>query len=461
MNIPIRIASGKGFWGDLQRAPLDQAQGGPIDYLVMDYLAEVTMSILHKQKARDADRGYAHDFPDTVAELLPLMRTDGFKVIANAGGANPLACRDHVLELAGEQRIQDICVAVVTGDDVVDRLDELIARGVTFDHMETGAPISSIRSRIVSANAYLGAAPIVEALRRGADIVITGRITDAALTLAPLIYEFDWAFDDWNRLAAGTIAGHILECGAQASGGNFTDWETVPDLARIGFPIVEAGADGTFVVTKHPDTGGRVSEATVKEQLVYEIADPASYLTPDCTADFTSVQLAADGADRVRVSGIKGRPATDFYKVSAAYRAGWKTTGTLIYSWPNAPRKARAAGEILRQRLHDLGFEFDEYRVELVGLNALEEDAAPDFVADEGALNEVMLHVSVRSGDRAAVDRFSREIAPLVLSGPSGVTGYGGRRPRPSEVFAYWPTLVPKELVQSKVDVQAVDAHGA
>ncbi len=312
MKDTIRIASGQGFWGDLQRAPIDQARNGPIDYLVMDYLAEVTMSILQKQKLRNPALGYARDFVEVVTELLPDIKEKGFTIISNAGGVNPLACRDAIVANAKERGISGVKIAVVTGDDLLDDLDALLADGVELKHMETGEPLAPVRDQMVSANAYLGAGPIVEALAQGADVVITGRTTDTGLTLAPMIHEFGWDREDWDKMAAGTVAGHILECGAQSSGGNFTDWQTVPDMARIGFPIVEARPDGTFTVTKHEGTGGLVSRQTVAEQLLYEIGDPKDYITPDCVADFTSIHLAADGANRVRVHGIAGEPDTEF-----------------------------------------------------------------------------------------------------------------------------------------------------
>lgn len=452
MNDTIRIASGQGFWGDLQRAPIDQARRGPIDYLVMDYLAEVTMSILQKQKLRDPRLGYARDFVEVVAELLPDLREKGFKIISNGGGVNPIACRDAILEAARERGITGLKIAVVAGDDLMDRLDELLAEGVALDHMETGEPFGAVRERLVSANAYLGAWPIVEALRQGADVVVAGRTTDTGLTLAPMIHEFGWAREDWDRMAAGTVAGHILECGAQASGGNFTDWQDVPDLADVGFPIVEARPDGTFTVTKHEGTGGLVSVATVAEQLLYEIGDPTEYITPDGVADFTSIRLEQEGENRVRVHGVTGRPETPFLKVSAAYSDGWKATSTLVYSWPEPARKARAAADILQKRLDALGLRFDEFRAELIGLDALTErgeEAPPE-------LEEVMLRVSVRGPDRAAVEQFGREIAPLILTGPSGVTGFAGGRPRPSEVIAYWPALIPKEHVRPVVTIEEV-----
>ncbi|MEL7169201.1 MAG: acyclic terpene utilization AtuA family protein [Bacteroidota bacterium] len=449
---PLRIASGQGFWGDLQRAPIDQARRGPIDVLVMDYLAEVTMSIMQKQKLRRPEMGYARDFVEVVTELLPDIQGKGFKIISNAGGVNPTACRDAIVAAARERGHAGLKVAVVMGDDLLDRLDDLLADGIALKHMETGQPLADVRDAVVSANAYLGAAPIVEALRQGADVVVTGRTTDTGLTLAPMIDRFGWAMDDWDKMAAGTVAGHILECGAQASGGNFTDWQTVPDLHDVGFPIVEAAPDGTFVVTKHAGTGGLVSRQTVAEQLLYEIGDPTDYITPDCVADFTSIHLDDIGPNRVRVHGIRGTENTAFYKVSAAYADGWKATSTLVYSWPDPAAKARHAAHILKKRLDALGLHFDEVRAELIGAHALTEtsDAAPTD------LDEVMLRVSVRSPDREAVAQFGREIAPLILTGPSGVTGFAGGRPKPSEVIAYWPALIPKTAVTPQVEVVTV-----
>ncbi|HYE96356.1 MAG TPA: acyclic terpene utilization AtuA family protein [Rubricoccaceae bacterium] len=451
----IRIASGQGFWGDLPRAPLDQARKGPIDFLVMDYLAEVTMSILQKQKLRDARFGYARDFVEVVTELAPDIQERGFKVISNAGGVNPVACAEAIVAGMRGRGVTGLRVAVITGDDLMERLDDLLADGVPLKHMETGEALSTVRGRVVSANAYLGAAPIVEALRQGADVVVSGRTTDTGLTLAPMVHTFGWAFDDWDKLAAGTVAGHILECGAQSSGGNFTDWETVPDLANVGFPIAEAYPDGTFVITKHEGTGGRVSRMTVAEQLLYEIGDPREYITPDGVADFTTIHLEEEGEDRVRVFGIQGRPATEFLKVSAAYADGWKSTSTLVYGWPEPAKKARAAAHVLKARLDALGLAFDEYRAELVGLNALTEDDART-AAREADLDEVTLRVSVRGHDYKAVEAFGREIAPLILTGPGTVTGFAGGRPKPSEVIAYWPALIPKALVTPEVRVLEV-----
>jgi hypothetical protein len=292
---------------------------------------------------------------------------------------------------------------------------------------------------------------MVEALNRGAQIVITGRATDTGLTLAPLIHEFGWKADDWNRLSAGTIAGHIIECGGQSSGGNCQyDWRNIPDLANIGFPIVEASPDGTFIITKHEGTGGRVNIPSVKEQLLYEMGDPHEYITPDCVADFATVQLEEAGENRVRVRGIKGYPATDSLKVSISYSAGFKAVGTLVYSWPDAYDKAKAADQILRSRLHRLGLRFDQILTEFVGANAthgpLVGEPSPD-------LAEVQLRVGVRGLDRSAVERFTKEIAPLILTGPPGVTGFAGGRPKVEEIVAYWPALMPKKEINPQIQI--------
>lgn len=447
----VRVASGQGFWGDSLEAPRQQVEGGEIDYLMLDYLAEVTMSILQKQKERDPSMGYARDFVGAIESVLPAVTDRGVRVIANAGGVNPPACADAIRALAPSGANRDkLRMAVVTGDDLLGRLDELIEGGHPLSNMETGEPLSSIRADVLSANAYIGSEPIVEGLARGANIVITGRSTDTALTMAPLRYEFGWADDDWNRLAAGIVAGHIIECGAQCSGGNcLYDWRSIPDLANVGYPIAEANPDGTFVITKHPGTGGRVSVPSVTEQLVYEMGDPHEYITPDVIADFTTIRLADDGPNRVRVSGIEGRPATDKLKVSIAYRAGFKAVGSLVYSWPDALEKAQLADKVLRERLDRLGLRFDQILTEFVGASATHGPLA----GEARDYPEVQLRIGVRGGDRKSVERFTRELAPLVLNGPPSVTGFAGGRPKVEEIVAYWPALVDKRVVTTKVDI--------
>ncbi len=452
MKERIRIASGQGFWGDLLSAPYAQVTKGPIDYIMLDYLAEVTMSIVQKQKLKNPQLGYARDLISTVEEILPTLKERGIKMISNGGGVNPEAARDAVFAVAKKLGITGLKVGIVTGDNILPRLDSLIADGHEMKNMEDGMPIASVKDKLLSANVYLGAAPVVEALRQGADIVITGRVTDTGLTLAPMIHEFGWSMEDWDKIAAGTVAGHINECGAQASGGNFLGrWQDLPDMANVGFPIIEAYPDGTFIVTKHENTGGAVTRETVSEQLLYEIGDPTEYITPDCVADFSSIQLRDEGNNRVRVYGIKGKPATPFYKVSASYDDGYVAFGSLTYSAPGALERAQAGDKILRQRLQNLGLEFDEIRTEFIGMNACH---GPLAAAIEP--NEVMMRIGVRSQNYKHVERFGKELAPLILTGPPGVTGFAGGRPKPSDVVAYFPALISKSVVDYKVFVDEV-----
>ena len=449
----VRVASGQGFWGDWLEAPRRQVEGGQVDYLMLDYLAEVTMSILQKQKERDPNMGYARDFVGAVESVLPGVAERGVRVIANAGGVNPPACAAAVREVARKHGVSDrVRIGVVTGDDLLPRLDELMAGGHPLAHMETGEPLSTVRDRVLSANAYIGSVPIVQALANGANIVVTGRSTDTALTMAPLRHEFGWGATDWNRLAAGIIAGHIIECGAQCSGGNcLYEWQTIPDLANVGYPIVEGHADGSFVIYKHPKTGGRISVPSVSEQLVYEMGDPHSYITPDVVADFTSIRLEQVGENRVRVFGITGRPPTDKLKVSIAYRAGFKAVGTLVYAWPDAYAKAQVADRVLRERVKNLGLELDTVLTEFVGVSATHGPLA----GPPGDPPEVQLRVGVRGTNKASVERFTREIAPLVLNGPPSVTGFAGGRPKVEEIVAYWPALIDKTVVRTNVEVLA------
>ena len=453
MKASIRIASGQGFWGDLLTAPVDQVRKGPIDYLVMDYLAEVTMSILQKQKRKDPRLGYAKDLLPLLEQILLECSEKNIKIITNGGGVNPESCAREVLAIARKLGIEDMKVGVVGGDDILESVLVLRRQGIELKNMETSEPIDSIQSRLESANVYFGATPIVEALRLGAQIVITGRTTDTGLTLAPMMFEFGWSEKEYDKLAAGTVAGHILECGGQASGGNFSaDWRSVPDLAHIGFPIAEAFSTGEVIITKHVGTGGLVSVQTVKEQLMYEIGDPKNYITPECIADFTSIRVEQAGKDRVRVSRVAGSAATEFYKVSMAYLDGYSAFGTLTYSWPDALDKARSADHILRTRLSDLGLRYEEIRTEFLGYNSCHGPLVPD----NGDPHEVVLRVGVRSSDYEAVERFGKELAPLILTGPPAVTGFAGGRPKPKEVIAYWPALIPKSAVSPRVSIHGL-----
>jgi len=453
----IRVAAGQGFWGDLLSAPVDQVRRGPIDFLMLDYLAEVTMSIMQKQRARDAAQGYARDFLPLMAEILPDCAQRNIRVVANAGGVNPRACAERVLEEARRKGLAGrVRVGVVTGDDLLDRLPDLIERGHALRNMDDGRPLTDVLPAVQSANAYIGARPIVTALERNATVVITGRSTDTALTYAPMIWAFGWKPDDWDRLAAGVVAGHINECGAQCTGGNsLIGWPDVPSLETVGFPIIEAGEDGSFIVTKHQGTGGRVTRPIVTEQVLYELGNPTEYITPDVIADFTTIRMDDAGPDRVRVHGVRGRPNTEKLKVSISYHAGYKAVGTLVYAWPDAVAKAQEADRVLRARLDRMGLRFDEIRTEFVGWNAAHGHLAGPPPAD---LAEVEFRFAVRGPAEKAVEAFTREIAPLVLTGPPSVTGFAGGRPRVQEIVAYWPALIDRREVEPQLQVDVVPA---
>ncbi len=447
----VIIANCGGFWGDDPGAARRQVEGGEVHYLVVDYLAEVTMAILQKQRQRRPELGYAGDFVRQLRDVLPACVERGIKVISNAGGVNPLACRAAVEQLAEELGLGGrLRIAVVLGDDIYDRVDEIVAGGESLAHMETGAPIGTVREQLLSANVYLGAAPVARALSLGADIVIAGRVTDTSVTLAPLIHEFGWAADDWDRLAAGIVAGHIIECGAQCTGGNFTDWAKVPSFSAIGYPLVEVAADGSFVVTKHPGSGGLVSVHTVSEQLVYEMGAP-EYLSPDCTARFDSIRLSADGPDRVRVEGVRGGPPPERYKVSASFSQGYRAFGRLLISGPQARAKAELVAE---QVWASAGGEdrFQACLTQMVGL-----DSCHPSLGD-GEPGEILLQLAVRDGLRERIERdFAPQVVPKVLATVPGITYLADQgRPRASEVVGYWPALIGRDAVPVEVEL---DGH--
>jgi len=450
----IRIANGQGFWGDSIDAPVRLVKEGPLDYLTLDYLAEVTMSIMQKLKRRDPEgrSGYATDFVDLIRRILPDLLEKNVRVVANAGGVNPGACVKAVCAVARDAGARGLKVGMVLGDDILDRLDEILAEGVSLANMDDGRPLSEVRDRVLAANVYMSAFPIAGALDLGASIVVTGRGTDPGLVVGPLAHEFKWGRDDWNHLAAATVPGHIIECGAQCTGGNFSRWWEVPGWDHLGYPVVEAEPDGSFTITKHDDTGGLVTVDTVSEQLVYEMGNPASYITPDVVADFTSIRLEQAGKDRVAVTGVTGRPATDTCKVSISYLAGYSAVGQLTVSGPNALEKARVAASALWGRLKRAGLTFEETHTEFVGAGACHGRIGRGSAAPV----EVVMRVGVKDADQKKVDRFGKEIAPLVTSGPPGITGFAGGRPRATEVIAFWPALIPKGLVRADVRVEEV-----
>jgi hypothetical protein len=429
------------------------AEHGRLDYLTLEYLAELTMSILAIQRRRRPDAGFASDFLDVLSRLGPTLQSQPrLKIVTNAGGMNPVGCAAKAAATLKEAGVHDRVIASVAGDDLFPALDSLLADGHSLTNLDTGEPLSTIRANVVSANAYLGAPPIVESLRGGASIIITGRVADASLTLAPAVFELGWAWDDWHRLAAGTVAGHLIECGAQVTGGLWCNWPDAPDMANVGYPIAEIEESGTVRVTKPPGTGGRVNRETVCEQLLYEVGNPGKYITPDVVADFTSPMLRETGSDEVTIDGCSGTSKTDTYKVSIAYRDGFMANGTLTIAGPDAVNKARRTGEIILQRLDRAGMKPENSNIECLGAG----DCLPGLSTHRLDAPEVVLRVAVRDSRREVVERFSKEMAPPVCSGLPGTTGYTSGRPPVREVFAYWPALIAKDAVKPRVEFHSV-----
>lgn len=448
----LRIGNAQGFWGDSVDAPARLVAEQPdLDYLTLDYLAEVSLSILAIQRDRDPSAGFARDFLRVVERLVPAWKGGAkVRIVTNAGGLHPRACARACAEILRKNGLPGRKVGLVGGDDCLDLL-RASTDPSTYRNLDTQEPLASVRDRLVTANAYLGAAPVAEALRLGADIVVTGRVADPSLAVAPCIVEFGWRRDDWDRIAAATVAGHLIECGAQVTGGISTDWLEVPHPATIGFPVVEISPDGGIVVTKPEGTGGRVDERTVKEQLLYEMGDPDAYVSPDAVVSLMGLSVERLGKDRVGVRGAKGRPATDSFKVSATFREGYKAHGLLTIFGRDAVRKARRSAQVIFDRLAAAGYEYEETLVECLGTGAVVAGVLP--AAIEKDLLETVLRVSVRDPRKDAIERFALEIAPLVTSGAQGTTGYAAGRPAVQPVFGYWPCLIEKSLVQPTVDV--------
>lgn len=446
----IRVANAAGFLGDWLDAPKRTVEAAEVDYLTLEYLAELTLSILARLRQKDPTAGYAGDLLDVIRSLSPaLFLQPQLKIITNGGGMNPRACAAKAGAILTENGSGDLPIAVVTGDDLLDRLEELMAAGCPFTNLDTGQPFSELRKPVMSANAYLGAAPIVAGLRDEARLVITGRVADASLTLGPAVHEFGWRWDQWNELAAASVAGHLIECGAQVTGGYTTNWSDYA-LADVGYPIAEIEPNGDCVITKPPGTGGAVTRRTVIEQLTYEIGDPQHYLTPDVDVDFTTVEVSDLGNNRVQVRGGTGRKAPESYKVSLAYHDGFTSAGQLLVYGNDCVPKAKAAAEVILARLQRAGIKLAQTNVELLGTGA----GVPGGRVIED-LPEVMLRIAVRDPNRDAVERFTKEFAPLITSGPAGLAGYAAGRSQVRPVFAYWPTLVPRELVDWRTEVRA------
>ena len=445
----VRIGCHSGFWGDTETAAVQLVRYGSVDYLVSDYLAEVTMSIMAAQKLRNPQAGYAVDF--VTAVMGPLAREIAekkIKVVTNAGGVNPQACRDAVLKACEAAGVK-LKVAVVLGDDILPRAEELRTAGIR--EMDTGAELPV---KIVSMNAYLGGFPIARALAEGADVVITGRCVDSAVTLGALIHAFSWTPEDLDRLAAGTLCGHIIECGAQCNGGNFTDWRLVPDYDNMGFPIAEVSSDGSFVLSKPDDTGGLISTATVAEQMLYEIGDPRAYIVPDVVCDFTEARYEQVGKDRVRVSGARGRPPTDTYKVSTTFPDGYKFASIFMLGGREAVAKGRHSAESIvkktRRMLKDKGMaDFRDVSIEVIGAEAT---YGPHSRAQDS--REVVVKIAAKHDQKEALSLLGREIAPMSTGGVVGMTGsFGAGRVSPSPVIRMFSCLVPKNQIPVTVDV--------
>jgi hypothetical protein len=441
----IRLGAGAGYSGDRIEPAVELAERGRLDYLVFECLAERTIGLAHQARARDRQAGFDPLLRERMRAVLPACRAGRVRIITNMGAANPAGAAAAVCQLARDVGLTGLRVAAVTGDDVIDE----VQRG-GYRVQDTGQDVASLGDRLVSANAYIGAEPIVEALARGSDVVITGRAADPALFLAPLMHEFGWRADDWPRLGAGTIVGHLLECAGQVTGGYFADpgRKDVPDLARLGFPIADVRTDGTAIITKVDGSGGRVTRATCKEQLLYELHDPAAYLTPDVVADFTRVRLTDDGADRVRVEGGRGRARPDTLKVSLGFRDGFIGEGQIAYAGTGAVGRARLAVDLVVERLRMTGVDATELRCDLIGVNALH---GPAFGSRWGDPYEVRVRVAGRTTTATEAMRIANEVEALYTNGPAGGAGATASV---RDVLAVVSTFVPRDRVTCRVDVE-------
>ncbi len=457
----VRLASGLGFYGDSWEPVRASIERGGAQYVCSDHLAELTLAILRKDQARDGAAGYTRDLVPMLTALWPAAARNGVKFVLNAGGLNPQGAAS-ALRAAFKTRGWPARIAVVTGDSVLGRVDELRAAGQPLAHMDSGADIGQVRDRLVFANAYLGAAPIVRALAEGADIVLTGRVADAALFLAPLVHEFGWALNPgdqqgWNRLAQGLTIGHLMECSGQGAGGNFGSagaWQRVPDLTHIGYPIAELGEDGSAIVTKAPQTGGRINFHTLRQQLLYEVHNPHAYLSPDVVLDMGTLRLDDLGSDRVRVSGATGRPAPATLKIVAGFEDGWMGQAVIGFCWPDALAKADAVVASVKQQLAERGMAHDELCVERLGHDTFLGPHADTRGADE--LNEVWLRMAVRCRDKRVAEAFPRLFPWMALSGPPFMGGFHGISPA-SQLLGLWPTTVRRDLVESNVSVKLLE----
>lgn len=452
----IRIGAGQGFWGNGSYGAANMVKTGNINYLCCDALAELTLAILKKGMQKNAYAGWVNELTGLLYACLPTCKGKGIKIVCNHGGLNPLGAMEEAKRVAQSLGITGIKIAVVTGDNMADRLDDLASRGVDLSDMDTGLCYADIKDRLMFANAYIGAAPIVEALQNGADIVITGRAADSALFLAPMIYEFGWKWDDWDKLASGTLAGHLLECSAQSTGGNFLgNWQSVPHMEQIGYPIAEVSEDGSLVITKPEGSGGRVDVETVSEQMVYETLDPNQYIAPDVIADFTTPILTDLGNDRVSITGMRGKPRPEKLKVFMGYQNGWAASTVAAYSWPDALQKARKREEILRWQVEALGLDIDDFYCEYLGLNSI--FGAGVALPEEDTLNEVVSKITIRTKDRKAAEKFCRIPVAWGLDGPPACGGAAGFNSKPRELLGPVSALVDRNEIEPYLSVEYLD----
>jgi Acyclic terpene utilisation family protein AtuA len=448
----VRVGAGLGFYGDSWRAVGASIERGGVGYIASDHLSELTLAILQKDRQKDAAAGYARDGLPMLLELWPLAAKHGVKFILNAGGLNPHGAREAIAR-AFREKGWKATIATVTGDAVLDRFDELRAAGEALAHMDSGAAIDAVRSRLLFANAYVGAQPIVRALEQGADIVLTGRVADAALSLAPIVHELGWKWDDWNRLALGLTVGHLLECSGQGAGGNFgsaAEWAAIPDYAHLGYPIAEVGEDGSALFCKAPGTGGRISFDTLRQQLLYEVHNPHAYFSPDVVLDMGTLKFDDLGADRVKVTGASGAPRPATLKVVGGYHDGWMGTGMIGFSWPQAYAKCAKAAETIRTLVAERSWPVEDMNVEYIGYDSLLGANADPTYRDQ--LNECFLRMTIRTQDRKVADAYGRLFPWLGLSGPPYVGSMKGVQGA-KELLGIWPTRVRRELVEPKVDV--------
>ena len=454
-QMTLRIANAAGFWGDWTLAPQQLISQEKVDFLTLEYLAELTLSIMARQREKNPTYGYARDFINVIDRIIPeLQNQSSLKIVTNAGGLNPPSCAAALGQLLTRCGMGSIPIGVVTGDDLLEESGGLADR--PWPHFDTHAPLDKRADRTVSANAYLGAKPICEALQQGSRIVVTGRVADASLTVGPTMHHYGWDWEDWDRLAAASVAGHLIECGAQVTGGYRTDWRDA-SLGRIGYPLVEIAEDGQFTVTKPEASGGAVTRQSVIEQIVYEIGDPSAYITPDVIVDFTKLEVAAIGTDRVAVRNAHGKPRPEALKVSLAYADGFMASGQLLVYGKDCIVKARIVADLITERLRQEGIELDRFHVELLGAG----DGVPGMVPPPDGLHEVVLRISATDPDRASLEAFARQFAPLITNGPAGLSGYAQGRPVVRSIYSYWPTTVSRAEITPKVTVQTADEWAA